>query len=267
MGRILLVCRLAARHLRRRRAEAAMLLIAIMAATTTLTLGLLMYAMTGHPYDSTRAATAGPDVVASVFPPQPIGGPRADLAALTRLAHAPGVTGHSGPYPVTWAISLLITVATVVTVLMVHTHNLQVDGHSALANPQTDKLNAVLAVITVVLVALAAVNVIFITWVTALDARRPSALARALGATPDQVAAGLSVAQLLPALPAALLGIPAGIGLYGLVDHGRTTIFPPLWLLIAVLLGTLVVVAGLTAIPARVGARRPAAEILQSELA
>ena len=84
MGRILLVCRLAARDLRRRRAEAAMLLIAIMAATTTLTLGLLMHAMTSHPYDSTRAATAGPDVVASVFPPQPIGGPRADLAALTR---------------------------------------------------------------------------------------------------------------------------------------------------------------------------------------
>jgi ABC-type antimicrobial peptide transport system permease subunit len=604
MGRILLVCRLAARDLRRRRAEAAMLLIAIMAATTTLALGLLVHAMTSHPYDSTRAATAGPDVVASVFPPQLVGGPRADLAALTRLAHAPGVIARSGPYPVTWAvlrtrgltagamvegrdqpaasvdqpkliqgrwiraggvvversfadalgigaggritlngrsflvvgvavtaaalpypdlcyngcdlytaqlsatnpglmwltradarslatraemlsyflnlklahpalanafvdahssgsltapglnslqdiaqgeaklattgqyallagswllgllaaasvavvvggrmaeqtrrvgllkaiggtpglvavvllaeyltlallaaagglvigwlagppltkpgagvlgatgtppitgsmvalvlalalgvavlatfipairaartstistltdsarlprrmvrlialsarlpiplllglrvaarrprrvilnaISLLITVATVVTVVMVHTHSQQVDGHSALANPQTDKLNAVLAVITVVLVALAAVNVIFITWATALDARRPSALARALGATPDQIAAGLSVAQLLPALPAALLGIPVGIGLYGLVDHGRTTIFPPLWSLIAVLLGTLVVVAGLTAIPARVGARRPAAEILQSELA
>jgi uncharacterized membrane protein HdeD (DUF308 family) len=37
--------------------------------------------------------------------------------------------------------------------------------------------------------------------------------------------------------------------------------------LIAVVLGTLLVVAGLTAIPARFGARRPVAEILQSELA
>src|ERR1022692_2286136 len=104
MGRILIVCRLAARDLRRRRSEAVMLLLAIMAATTTLTLGLLLYALTSHPYESTRAATAGPDVVASVFPPQPVGGPPARLAALTPLARAPGVTGHSGPYPVTWAV-------------------------------------------------------------------------------------------------------------------------------------------------------------------
>jgi len=104
MGRLLLVCRLAAKDLRRRRGEAVMLLLAIMAATTTLTLGLLLYALTSHPYESTRAATAGPDVVASVFPPQPVGGPPAHLAVLTPLAHAPGVTGHSGPYPVTWAV-------------------------------------------------------------------------------------------------------------------------------------------------------------------
>jgi putative ABC transport system permease protein len=41
----------------------------------------------------------------------------------------------------------------------------------------------------------------------------------------------------------------------------------PAWALVAVVLGTLVVVAGLTAIPARIGARRPVAEILQSETA
>jgi hypothetical protein len=45
------------------------------------------------------------------------------------------------------------------------------------------------------------------------------------------------------------------------------TITPPLWQLLAVVAGTVIVVAGLTAIPARAGARRPAAEILQSELA
>jgi putative ABC transport system permease protein len=50
-------------------------------------------------------------------------------------------------------------------------------------------------------------------WTTALDARRPAALARALGATPAQVTTGLSVAQLLPALAGALLGIPGGIGI------------------------------------------------------
>jgi len=166
------------------------------------------------------------------------------------------------------AASIVISVTTIVTVLMVHVRIVQrFGGTSGLGNPQTDKLNAVLLVITVVLIVLAAINVIFITWVTTLDARRSSALARALGATPGQVAAGLSVAQVLPALPAAILGIPAGIGLYASLPHGETQTTLPLWWLIAVVLGTLVVVAVLTAIPARVGARRPVAEILQSETA
>jgi hypothetical protein len=41
----------------------------------------------------------------------------------------------------------------------------------------------------------------------------------------------------------------------------------PAWWLVAVVLGTLIVVAGLTAIPARIGARSPVAEILQAETA
>ncbi|MFI6316500.1 FtsX-like permease family protein [Nonomuraea sp. NPDC050556] len=93
MGRILLVCRLAVRDLRRRRTETALLLLAVMAATTTLTLGLVLRDASGQPYLSTRAATAGPDVVASV-------GQASNLAELEKLAAAPGVTGHGGPYPV-----------------------------------------------------------------------------------------------------------------------------------------------------------------------
>jgi ABC-type lipoprotein release transport system permease subunit len=130
---------------------------------------------------------------------------------------------------------------------------------------QADQLNQVLLVITITLVALAAVNAIFITWATALDARHASALTRALGATPQQVSAGLSAAQVLPALTGAILGIPGGIGLIAVVDPDSTTM-PPLWQLLAVVPATVLVVAGLTAIPARIGARRPVAEILQSEL-
>lgn len=131
---------------------------------------------------------------------------------------------------------------------------------------EVDRATQVLLVITAMLVALAAVNAIFITWATALDARHSLALARALGATPREVSAGLSAAQVLPALTGAVLGIPGGIGLYTAVvpDEALTL---PLWWLLAVLAGTTVVVTGLTAIPARLGARRPAAEILQSELA
>ena len=133
-------------------------------------------------------------------------------------------------------------------------------------DPPADQLNQVLLVITITLVTLAAVNAIFITWATALDARHASALARALGATPQQVSAGLSAAQVLPALAGAILGIPGGIGLIVLVDPDSTTL-PPLWQLLAVVPGTVIAIAALTAVPARLGARRPAAEILRAERA
>ncbi|HEV8526929.1 MAG TPA: ABC transporter permease, partial [Actinomycetes bacterium] len=109
MGRILLVGRLAVRDLRRRRIEAALLLLAIMAATTTLTLGLVLRDAASDPYQSTREATNGPDVVGSVSPhPSTLTADPTDLvidqpaklSGLEELASAPGVIGHSGPYPV-----------------------------------------------------------------------------------------------------------------------------------------------------------------------
>ena len=98
MGRVLLVVRLAARNLRRRPAEAALLLLAITAATTVLTLGLVLRGVTDDPYQNTRQATAGPDVVASVAPDPAFGQP-ADVAGLEALTDASGVVDHSGPYP------------------------------------------------------------------------------------------------------------------------------------------------------------------------
>jgi putative ABC transport system permease protein len=139
------------------------------------------------------------------------------------------------------------------------------DPSSPLDITKADRFNEVLLVIAITLAALAAVNAIFITSATALDARHSSALARALGATPQQVSAGLSAAQVLPALVGAILGIPGGVALFAAV--GDSTTIPPLWQLLAVVAGTVLVVAGLTAIPARLSARRPVAEILQAELA
>lgn len=98
---------------------------------------------------------------------------------------------------------------------------------------------------------------------TTLDARHSSAVARAFGATPGQLTAGVSAAQLLPAL----LGIPLGIGLFAATNGAGTLVVPSApWLAITVL-GTLVAVAALTAIPARTGARQPAAAVLQAETA
>jgi putative ABC transport system permease protein len=69
---------------------------------------------------------------------------------------------------------------------------------------------------------------------------------------------------LLATLPGAVLGVPLGIGLFALANGGgaRTTTVPPVWWLVAAVLGTMLAVAGLTAIPARIGARRPIAPVL-----
>ena len=164
------------------------------------------------------------------------------------------------------AAGATITVAGIVAVLCAHA---QLDAQrttSALADPRADRLSDVLALIAVMLVAQAAVNAVFITWATVLDARHTSALARALGATPGQVAAALSAAQILPALAGAIAGIPAGLELFAAVtpDHAPT---PSAWWLLATVAGTVVAVTALTAIPARASARRPVAAVLRSELA
>ncbi|MFG1913932.1 FtsX-like permease family protein [Micromonospora sp. NPDC048898] len=93
-GRLLLMCRLLTRHLRRHRAENVLLLVAITAATATMTLGLTLTELVTRPYERTRAATAGPDLVVEPG----FTGPQA-LDALAPLATLPGVTEHSGPYP------------------------------------------------------------------------------------------------------------------------------------------------------------------------
>jgi predicted lysophospholipase L1 biosynthesis ABC-type transport system permease subunit len=90
VGRLLLIARLALRDLRRRRAETALLILAVMAATTTLTLGLVLRDAAADPYMGTRNATNGPDIVAVAAAP----------AGLDALAAAAGVTDHSGPFPV-----------------------------------------------------------------------------------------------------------------------------------------------------------------------
>jgi putative ABC transport system permease protein len=106
MGRIYLVGLLAARDLRRRPVQAVLLLVVITAATAALTLGLLLRTVTGSPYAQTRATTAGPDVVASSvgFTGQSKRISAAGLRRFAALAEAPGVTGHSGPYPVAWPV-------------------------------------------------------------------------------------------------------------------------------------------------------------------
>ena len=135
-------------------------------------------------------------------------------------------------------------------------------------------LRQVLLVVMVILLYLAAVNAIFITWATVLDNRHSSALARALGATPREVSAALAAAQVLPALAGANLGVfPGGFALFHAItaitggDSDRATL-PPLWQLLVVVLADRARGGGdHTAVPARLGGRRPVTQTLQAELA
>ena len=105
MGKFRLVSRLAARDMRRHPVQVLLLLLVITAAMATFTLGLILHGVTGKPYGQTRTATAGPDVVASTAGfGAPNGTASASLSWFTALADAPGVSGHSGPYPVAWPV-------------------------------------------------------------------------------------------------------------------------------------------------------------------
>jgi putative ABC transport system permease protein len=71
----------------------------------------------------------------------------------------------------------------------------------------------------------------------------------------------------LPAVPGVLLGIPLGIELFAVAAQGTGVVVPPALWLAGAAIGTMVVLATLAAIPARVGARRPVSPVLQADSA
>jgi len=166
------------------------------------------------------------------------------------------------------AASIAVAVMGLVAALAIHAAVDKKFAHFAssggLVNPDVPRAEEVLTAITISLVTLAALTVIFAAWATVLDARRASAVSLALGATPQQVRAGLAMTQVIPAVPGAILGVPLGLALFKVAGHNLSGLPPVLWLVAAVL-GTVVVVAALTSVPARIGLRRPVAEMLQTE--
>jgi ABC-type lipoprotein release transport system permease subunit len=167
------------------------------------------------------------------------------------------------------AASIAVTSAGIIAVLTFRatvSHGLG-PGGGQVGNPVITRDTQMLVVITVVLVALAVLNAVCTAWATVLDYRRSAALARALGASPRQVSAGVAWAQVLPAVPGVLLGIPLGIGLFLAADGGGMMTVPPAWWLAAAVLATLAAVALLASIPAQAGTHRSSAEVLQAETA
>ena len=163
--------------------------------------------------------------------------------------------------------SVAVTVSGIVAVLAFHalTDQRIFGAGTGLDDPVKDRDSQMLLVITIVLLALAALNAINATWATVLDTRHTSALSRALGATPRQVRSGLVAAQVIPAIPGAIAGVPLGVLLLDAAS-GHTS-WPPAWWLAGTVAGTLTAVAAITLVPAWLGTRHSAASILQAEMA
>lgn len=163
----------------------------------------------------------------------------------------------------TIAVTMVVASLAVQRSLQTHQDHAAAGFLSSSANYQS--ANHVLLILSVILGILAAISATFTAWATVVDTQTATALARALGATPRQIGAGLSTAQLLPGLAAACVGIPAGLLLYQLAGGNLSDATPPVLWLVAVIPATLIAVAAVTAIPARIGARRPVAAILRAE--
>jgi putative ABC transport system permease protein len=166
------------------------------------------------------------------------------------------------------AVGVAVTATWIVAVLAFHAMvRVKTAGLShGLGNPVVDRDEQMLMVLTVVVVMLTVLNAVCAAWATVHETRLVPALARALGASPDQATAGIAAAQVLPAVPGALLGIPLGIGLFATAAHGAGVVVPSAWWLAAAVSTTLAVLAVLAAIPARVGARRPVSPVRQAEI-
>jgi putative ABC transport system permease protein len=170
-------------------------------------------------------------------------------------------------------VSIAVTISGIYILLVLNTFLSEQSVLRAYSEAQVTVLRHVLLVWTVILLSLAAVNAIVITWATVLDNRHASALARALGATPQELTISLATAQVLPALLGAVLGVfPGGFLLFAAImaitdgDSNKATLPAP-WQLITLILATVLAVAALTAVPAHLGSRRPVAENLQAKLA
>lgn len=193
------------------------------------------------------------------------------LTALSALLPTPlllglRLTARRPGRAVLQACSTAVTVIAIVALLTLHAQTERgygLGGSSVLPNLRGEHDRRLMLAVAVLLITLAVVNTITFTWTTAMEAEANMAVARTLGATPGQISAGLSAAQLLPALPGAVIGIPLGRSLLSIFAARNAVEAPSSWLLAGVL-ATLLATAALTALPARLAARRPVARALSA---
>ncbi len=243
--------------------------VAAVVAATILAVAVAVLSTLGPTLRAMRTATVK---ALTVTAHQPRRRPR--LTALSALLPTPlllglRLTARRPGRAVLQACSTATTVVAIIVLLTVHAQRERgygLDGSTALPNLRGLHDRRLMLAITVLLIALAVVNTLTFTWTTAMEARANMAIARTLGATPGQITAGLSAAQLLPSLPGAVIGVPLGILMYLFFRVGNTIPPRPSWM-IGAALATLLATALLTALPARLAARRSVARTLSAEAA
>ncbi len=129
-----------------------------------------------------------------------------------------------------------------------------------------EQVRAIVLGTAALLIALGTINAFIVAAFAVRDGSRNHAIVRAVGGTPRQTVAALIVSQLGACVLAVGLGIPLGLGLWGLLDGGD---LPPVDIsaLSLTLLAICVPVgfAAIVAVPARRSARRPVSTQLAYE--
>ena len=138
------------------------------------------------------------------------------------------------------------------------------------ASDVPDELPALVYTLDAVLLVITATTLVAIALLSVRERNRDYGVLKTIGLTPRQIASSLVSAHAALALIAALLSIPAGIGLFRAVyavagGDSEDLVIAPWWWLAVVPMATLLVVAAATGLPARLATRIPTADALRYE--
>jgi putative ABC transport system permease protein len=134
----------------------------------------------------------------------------------------------------------------------------------------TDELPILVYTLDAVLLVITATTLVAIALLSVRERIRDYGVLKTIGFMPRQIASSLVSAHAALALIAALVSIPIGIALFRAVyaiagGDSDDLVIAPWWALALVPIGTLLLVAGATGLPARLATRIPAADALRYE--
>jgi putative ABC transport system permease protein len=138
------------------------------------------------------------------------------------------------------------------------------------ASDVPDELPALVYTLDAVLLVITATTLVAIALLSVRERIRDYGVLKTIGLTPGQIGSSLVSAHAALALIAALLSIPAGIGLYLILyavagGDSEDLVLAPWWWLALVPIATLLIVAGATSLPARLATRMPTVDALRYE--